>query len=120
MIESTLITYLLNRTSAGTDVYAERPGELPDLFIVLEKTSGMIEFGIYEDTIAIQSVSTSSLLQAITLDEEVIDAILGDSDSYGIVDLDDIISVEHNTTANFTDPETKEYRYQSVFVITHY
>ena len=60
------------------------------------------------------------MLQAITLNDEVKDALLGDNDSYGIIDLDEIIQIELNSDYNFTDTETKEYRYQAIFNITHY
>lgn len=60
------------------------------------------------------------MLQAITLNDEVKDALLGDNDSYGIIDLDEIIQIDLNSDYNFTDTETKEYRYQAIFNITHY
>ena len=124
MIESTIITYLLNRTSAGTDVFAERPTEIPDMFIVVEKTGSTTNNRITTSTFAIQSISDSlqdgSMLQAITLNEEVKAALLGDQDDYGIVELDDIVSIELNSDYNFTDTETSEYRYQAIFAITHY
>lgn len=124
MIESTLITYLLNRTSAGTDVYAERPMTIPSLFLVVEKTGSRRDNQITTSTFAIQSISDSlqggSMLQAITLNEEVKDAILGSRDDYGLVEIDDIVSVDLNSDYNFTDTETSEYRYQAIFTITHY
>jgi hypothetical protein len=60
------------------------------------------------------------MLQAMVLNDEVKDALLGDSLSYGLVEEDDIVSVELNSDYNFTDTETSEYRYQAVYVITHY
>ena len=124
MIETTILTYLLNRTSAGSDVYAERPTEIPSEYIVIEKTGSTRENMITTSTIAIQSISDSlqggSMLQAMTLNDEVKEAILGGADTYGMVDLDEIISVELNSDYNFTDTDTSEYRYQAVFAITHY
>ena len=123
-IEQLLITYLANRTSAGTNVYCERPELPPYEYILLEKTGSSTENKITTSTIAIQSISNSleggSMLQAITLNDEVKDALLGDNDSYGIIDLDEIIQIELNSDYNFTDTETKEYRYQAIFNITHY
>lgn len=124
MIEQILITYLLNRTSAGTDVYCERPETPPYEYIIIEKTGSDTVNKITTSTIAIQSISNSleggSMLQAITLNDEVKDALLGADEDYGLVELDDIVSVELNSDYNFTDTETKEYRYQAIFNITHY
>lgn len=124
MIETTLLTYLLNKTSAGTDVYSERPVTIPSEYVLIEKTGSTRDNMITTSTIAIQSISDSlqggSMLQALTLNEEVKEAILGGDNSYGIVDLDEIIKVELNSDYNFTDPSTSEYRYQAVFAITHY
>jgi hypothetical protein len=36
------------------------------------------------------------------------------------ITLDEISRVEVNSDYNFTDPTTKIYRYQAVFVVTHY
>lgn len=123
-IEQLLIAYLINKTSAGTNVYCERPITPPDEYIVLEKTGTSTNNMITTSTIAIQSISNSleggSMLQAITLNDEVKDALLGGSDDYGLVELDEIVSVNLNSDYNFTDTETKEYRYQAIFNITHY
>ena len=123
-IEELLITYLINRTSAGTNVYCERPENPPYEYIVLEKTGSDTENRITTSTIAIQSISNSleggSMLQAITLNDEVKDALLGVDEDYGLIELDEIVRVELNSDYNFTDTETKEYRYQAIFNITHY
>ena len=117
-IEQILLTYLLNRTSAGTDVYCERPENPQYEYILLEKTGSDTNNKITTSTIAIQSISNSleggSMLQAITLNDEVKDAILGADDDYGLIDLNEIIKVELNSDYNFTDTETKEYRYQAI------
>ena len=124
MIETYLTAYLLNRTAAGTNVYSERPSEIPDNYILIEKTGSSTENRITTSTIAIQSISNSlnggSMLQAMTLNDEVKAAILGEDDTYGILTEDAIIDVELQSDYNFTDTETKEYRYQAVFNITHY
>ena len=124
MIEQILLAYLINRTSAGTDVYCERPETPPYEYILIEKTGSDTENKITTSTIAIQSISNSleggSMLHAITLNDEVKDAILGADEDYGLIELNDIIKVELNSDYNFTDTETKEYRYQAIFNITHY
>ncbi len=124
MIESIILTYLINRTSAGTNVYAERPTNIPDMYIKVEKTGSRRENLITTSTFAIQSISDSlqggSMLQAMTLNDEVKAALLGDRDGYGIIELDEIANIELNSDYNFTDTETSEYRYQAIFTITHY
>lgn len=124
MIEQLVLTYLINRTSAGTDVYCERPETPPYEYILIEKTGSSTENKITTSTIAIQSISNSleggSMLQAITLNDEVKDALLGADEDYGIIELNDIVKIELNSDYNFTDTETKEYRYQAIFNITHY
>lgn len=119
MIETFLISHLINKTFVGTNVYAERPDTPPSDYILIEKTGSSLTDTIYTSTIAIQSISDASMLNAMTLNEEVKDAILGDED-YGIIESDNIVSVELNSDYNFTDNATKEYRYQAIFAITHY
>lgn len=118
MIETTLINYLQNLTSAGTNVFAERPLNIPKLYILLEKTGSSTENMITTSDIAIQSISDSmqdgSLLDAALLNEEV------KSVMQGLEALPDIVMVRINTDYNYTDSSTKEYRYQAVYQITHY
>lgn len=124
MIETYLIAYLLDRTAAGMNVYGERPTEEVDNYILIEKTGSSTSNRITTSTIAIQSISNSlnggSMLQAMTLNDEVKAAILGEGEEYGLIEEDDIIEVELQSDYNFTDTETKEYRYQAVFNVTHY
>ena len=124
MIIPELITFLLDKTSAVKNVFAERPSIIPSEYILVEQTGSMRDNFITTSTITIQCMSDSmqggSLLQAMILNDEVKDALLGDSTSYGLVEEPEIISIELNSDYNFTDTETSEYRYQAVYVITHY
>lgn len=124
MIETYLIAYLLDKTAAGINVYSERPTEEVDNYILIEKTGSSTSNRITTSTIAIQSISNSlnggSMLQAMSLNDEVKAAILGEGEEYGLIEEDDIIEVELQSDYNFTDTETKEYRYQAVFNVTHY
>ena len=43
-----------------------------------------------------------------------IDAVIG------AVELDEVARVDLNTNYNYTDPETKQPRYQAVFDVVHY
>lgn len=114
MIEEIIIDYLIGKTSAGNEVYAEKPSNPPSKYIIIEKTGGRETNQIPNATIAIKSVSKNSLLEAISLNDEV-KAVMD-----AIVELDSIGSCRLNSDYNFTDQTTKEYRYQAVFNITHY
>ena len=124
MIVPLILDFLLDKTSAAKNVYAERPLNIPSEYILIEKTGSSRDNFITTSTITIQCISDStqggSMLQAMVLNDEVKDALLGDSLSYGLVEEDDIVSVELNSDYNFTDTETSEYRYQAVYVVTHY
>lgn len=113
MIEATVISYLIDKTSAAKNVFAERPTSPPTKYIIVEKTGSDRTDRVDRATIAIQSIG-GTLLDAATLNEEVktkMDAIIS-QDSIGACRL--------NSDYNFTNQETKEYRYQAVFDITHY
>lgn len=118
MIEVTVLTYLLDKTSALKDVYAERPTRIPELYIMIEKTGSQTDDMITTSTIAIQSVTDSmqggTLLDAMSLNEEVKTAM------ESLEEEPDIVMVRLNSDYNYTDPTTKEYRYQAVYQITHY
>ena len=51
---------------------------------------------------------------------KVVAGDVGEGEEYGLIEEDDIIEVELQSDYNFTDTETKEYRYQAVFNVTHY
>lgn len=118
MIEATLIQYLIDKTSAGKNVFAERQKETPAKYILIEKTGSSTENMIPTSTIAIQSVVDSlqggKMLDAMTLNDEVKAAM------NEIIDLDVIVKVNLNSDYNYTDDSTKEYRYQAVYQVTHY
>lgn len=118
MIEETIIKYLLGKTVAGNDVYAERPENKPGRYILIEKTGGGKTNFINNAAVAIQSIADRdggfSLLDALKLNEEVKEAM------ENITELNEIGGCRLDTDYNFTDSETKEYRYQAVFNISHY
>ena len=118
MIETILISYLIGKTSAGSNVFAERPNDTPDKYILIEKTGSSVEDMIPTSTIAIQSITDSmqggSMYEAMDLNEDVKDAMLE------LEEHPDIVMVRLNSDYNYTDDTTKEYRYQAVYTITHY
>lgn len=113
MIEATLISYLSGKTAAGANVFAEEPKQKPDTYIVIEKTGSSTENRIETATVAIKSFA-STMLDAATLNERV--KVIMDN----APELDDVSSCRLNSDYNFTDPTSKQYRYQAVFQITHY
>lgn len=118
IIEKTLIAYLTDKTGAGASVFAERPNDPPEKYILIEKTGSSVENMITTSTIAIQSISDSmqggSMLDAMDLNEDVKDMM-----AY-LEELDSIVKVDLNSDYNYTDDSTKEYRYQAVYQIIHY
>lgn len=112
MIETVLLNYL-GSADLSADVYMEQPKVKPSAFFVLEKTGGALTEHIYESSFVVQSYG-ASLAEAATLNDEVKSVMLN------AITLDEISRVELNSDYNFTDPTTKTYRYQAVFVITHY
>lgn len=111
MIENTILDFL--NTNLDVPVYMERPETPPDEYILLEKTSATSENHIYTATIAAQSYA-KTLYEAATLND-VLKATM-----QGAVELSQITRVSLNSDYNFTNTANKQYRYQAVFVVTHY
>ena len=112
MIETVLLNYL-NSANLSCEVYMEQPEEKPSAFYVLEKTGGDRTNHINESNFIVQS-NASSLALAAAMNDEIKEAM------FNAITLDDISRVELNGDYNYTDSATKQYRYQAVFVITHY
>lgn len=107
MIEEILFTYIGTQTTVP--VYAERPNDTPEEYYILEKTGSERDDLINRATFAVQSISKASLHRAAELNEaikEIMDAA---------VVLPEISAADLNSDYNFTDTETKEYRYQAVY-----
>lgn len=111
MIEVTIRNHLTGILSVP--VYYEHPSTAAGTYVVVEKTGSSRENHLVASTFAIQSYA-SSLYEAILLNEQVKAAM----DS--LVELKEIARSELNTDYNFTDTETKRYRYQAVYDINHY
>ena len=112
MIEKVLFDYL-NSAGLSATVYMEQPKEKPEAFFVLEKTGGGCTNHIYESIFIIQS-NAPTLAMAAHMNEDI-KAVL-----FNAITLDEISRVELNGDYNYSDPTTKQYRYQGVYVITHY
>ena len=108
MIETTILNYLSE--TVEVPVYMEEPEDPPESYLVLEKTGSGQENRVQSATFAIQSYG-ASLYDAAVLNENVKEAM------EHIATLDAIGSAKLNGDYNFTDPETRRYRYQAVYNI---
>lgn len=116
IIEKTLLDYLVNRNidDINGNVYVMTPKQpLPDDYIVIDKTGARTANGITTATIAIQSISSESLLKAIQINEAVNAAM------EHFREIENVFGVHLQTDYNFTNSLTKQYRYQAVYEITY-
>ena len=113
MIETVLRDYLVTQLTK-VPVYAEVPVNPPDTFVIIEKTGSSHNNMIETATCAVQSYA-SSLYNAAALNQTIKAAILAAPDT-----VPQISAVRLNSDYNYTDTDTKHYRYQAVFEITHY
>lgn len=113
MIEKIVFDYL-NSQDLPAKAYTEMPKTVPSKLYLIEKTGSSIDNKITTSTIAIQSYA-DTLYDAISLNESLKAVMLE-----GFISLESISGVYLNSDYNFTDTTTKRYRYQAVFVITHY
>ena len=110
MIAKTLLDYLANQLDIG--VYMEQPEQLTD-YVLIDQTGTSRANQIITTTIAIQSYG-SSLYDAMVLNDRVAKAM------ENFVLLNEVARVELETDYNFTNTATKQYRWQAVYLITHY
>lgn len=109
MIEKTTLDYLSLKLRP-IKVALETPEKAPQKFVRIEKTAQALKNGISAATLAIQSYAPS-LYEAAALSQRVIVAMLG------IDELSAIGGVRLINEHNFTNPQTKQYRYQAIFTI---
>lgn len=110
MIEKIVLDYLSDKLDVPA--FMEIPKK-EDTFVLLEKTGSAQRDKIYDATIAIQSYAPS-MFEAATLNQKVKDAM------NDIIELNEICRVRLNSDYNYTDIESKRYRYQAVFDLIHY
>jgi len=113
MIETVILAHL--KTALDTDnVFMEVPRDnLPAQFVVVEKTGGDRLNHISTSTFAVQSYG-ESLYDAAALNE------LTKAAMDSLIEETEVSKSAYQTDYNFTDTETKRYRYQAVYDITHY
>lgn len=110
MIEKITLDYLSEALSVP--VYTEEPDNKPTTYVLLEKIGSSETNHIPTANMAIKSYG-ASLFEAASLNEVVKKAMKD------MIQLDGISKVRLNSDYNFTDTETKRYRYQAIFVITY-
>ena len=110
MIAKTLLDYLDNNLSVP--VVMEAPEQTTG-YVLIDQTGSSRTNHIITTTFAIQSYG-SSLYDAMVLNDTVKDAMVG------FAELDEITRVELQTDYNYTNTATKQYRWQAVYLITHY
>lgn len=111
MIEEILLNYLNNALSVPA--YMEVPEKPPESYVIVEKTGGSEENHIFSSMFTVQSYA-KTLYYAAKLNDEVKHVM------YKAVQLPEICRVDLNSDYNYTDTQTKKYRYQAVFDIVHY
>ena len=111
MIEIIILEFLKKQLSVPT--FLERQKLMPAKFVLIQKTGSSKRNQLSSSTFAFQSYAPS-MYEAASLNEEVKEAV------EELIMLNEISRVSLNSDYNFTDTETKEYRYQAVFDINHY
>lgn len=109
IIEAVILKYL--KANGINEVYCERPKDLPEEYVLIEKTGSGLSNHINRALVAIQSISQKSLLAAAKLNEDIKSLMLV------MPGTTEVFSVKLNSDYNYTNTQTKEYRYQAVFEI---
>mgnify|MGYP000907452928 FL=1 len=86
---------------------------MPESYVIFEKTSSGKRDYANSATFAFQSYAPT-LYSAAILNEEVKAAV------ESMIELDEISGIHLNSDYNYTDTQTKEYRYQAVFDINYF
>ena len=113
MIEKVVYDYL-SSSNLSAPVYMEIPKNPPSKFFAIEKTGGSLLNHVSSSTFTVLSYA-DSLYNAAAMNEEVKEIML-----YGLIEDPDVVKVGLNSDYNFTDLQSKRYRYQAVFDIVHY
>ena len=110
MIAKILLDYL--GAALDVPVVMEAPEQRTD-YVLIDQTGSSRTNHIITTTLAIQSYG-STLYDAMLMNETVKQAM------DGFAELGNVTRVELQTDYNFTNTATKQYRWQAVYLITHY
>ena len=113
IIEETIRNYLNEKLDC--DVWLEIPKGtvMPAEYVLVMKTGSSRENHINHAVVALQSYA-ASLLDAMELNEAVKEAM------DALITQNSVSAAALNSDYDFTDTQTKAYRYQAVYDITHY
>lgn len=114
MIEDIVREHLIDEIQLP--VYLEEPGRPPQRYILLEKTGSGGDSAAHAVASAMMIIQSyaPSLVSAALLNERVKQAMWRlEADSR-------VTKVRCNSDLNYTDPQTRRYRYQALFEITYY
>lgn len=112
MLESKLIKYLADNTAYP--VSNETPRHKPREYILVQRTAGGVTDLIKSARYAVKSISAVSKMRAAQMNE-VVKEVMEDFETDP-----DISQCSLNSDYDFTNPVTKEYRYQAVFDIVYF
>lgn len=111
MIEKIVLDYLA--AAQQLPVYAEKPVNQDGEYILIEHIGGSEVNRIREATVVVQTIA-GTLYRAAELAEEIRALMLG------IVSLNSVFHCSVNAGPyNYTDTDTKEYRYQTVYTLNY-
>lgn len=113
MIELTLLDYIKSLNLVGTNVFMEVPEDKPEEYIIIQRTGGTVTDVLLKSTVAIQCYSKKSKYRACVMSNALCSALIRMQES-------GVSGCVLNSTYEYPSTNTKEYRYQSVFEITHY
>lgn len=111
MVELTIYDYL--KDALDVPVYMMRPEDVPDEYVILEKTGSSVTDHIQSAVFAVQSYAPT--LYAAAVLNEAVKTAMDDA-----LNLTDISKVTLNSDYNFTDPSAKQPRYQALFEVVFF
>lgn len=111
MIEAIIRDYLLELLDVL--VYIDVPADPPENYVVIERTGGSETEHIRSATIAVQSYGPRKTAAA-ELHEQVLSLLPGIADGVRVS------ACDLNAEYDYTDTQTKRYRYQAVFDLVYY
>lgn len=113
MFEEKLIAYLHDQTGLRVS-NLRSAGRIPAEYILVQRTNGSRRDKIDSATYAVQSISSASKLRAAEINEQVKAAMESfEGEAY-------VSMCRLNADYDYTDPQRKEYRYQSVYDIVYF
>lgn len=111
MIELVIKNYLDGHLNVPS--FFEHQNGLKGKYVLIEKLSGGKKNMLNSSVFAFKSYA-DSLFESAQLNEQVKEVV------EAMIELPEITRIQLNSDYNFTDTQTKKYRYQAVFEINYY